>query len=156
MFVIGSFSFGVYCGRNWFPKEKIIEKQIQVKGDTKTETKVVYIEKKPGEKTDVELNIDKPGINVRLNGKEFTLVPDFDEQHKFENGKLVFNQESKFNVDIKQPEPKLGFGIGGLLTNESASVLISLPFGNKNEALLNVGTTFDKKTTYGLGYIHRF
>ena len=78
---------------------------------TETETYINYIEKEidssgQKEKTDVDLSISQPKINVAVNGKPFEVPLIAGETYAFENGKLVLKQTSAVTVDIKMPEPK--------------------------------------------------
>ena len=86
---------------------------IQEKVITKTLTEVQYVTKtidpKTGEKekTDVEAVIKQPTVNVLVNGKEQEFKLQQGETQKFENGKIVLNQESTLRLDIKINDPKL-------------------------------------------------
>ena len=85
--------------------------ETQVQTITETETYIKYIEKEidssgQKEKTDVDLSISQPKINVAVNGKPFEVPMIAGETYAFENGKLVLKQTSAVTVDIKMPEPK--------------------------------------------------
>ena len=89
-------------------KEK---EQTRVQTIAETETYIKYIEKEidssgQKEKTDVDLSISQPKINVAVNGKPFEVPMIAGETYAFENGKLVLKQTSAVTVDIKMPEPK--------------------------------------------------
>ena len=81
-----------------------------------TKTEIVYVPKLvyadgTKEKTDVELNSGKPSVTVKVNGKEqaFNLIQG--ETQKFEDGKVVMNQDSTIKFDIKTeqtPQIKCG------------------------------------------------
>ena len=85
--------------------------ETRVQTITETETYINYIEKEidssgQKEKTDVDLSISQPKINVAVNGKPFEVPMIAGETYAFENGKLVLKQTSAVTVDIKMPEPK--------------------------------------------------
>jgi hypothetical protein len=69
---------------------------IVLKGETKTE--IQYVEKEPGEKTDVELNTKPLDIVVKANGQTQVIENKVDEKQKFENGKLVIDQKSELDI----------------------------------------------------------
>ena len=85
--------------------------QTRVQAIAETETYIKYVEKEidgsgQKEKTDVDLTIGQPKINVAVNGKPFEVPMIAGETYAFENGKLVLRQTSAVTVDIKMPEPK--------------------------------------------------
>ena len=71
---------------------------------TKTQTEFVYVPKKHEEDADVEATIEQPKVSVKVNGQEhkFDLVQG--ETQKFENGKLVMNQQSQITFDLNVPD----------------------------------------------------
>jgi hypothetical protein len=62
--------------------------------------KPVYVQ----EDTDVEANIDKPQVTVKVNGKKTKFDLQQHETQKFENGKVVLDQKSTVEFDIKVPD----------------------------------------------------
>ena len=56
------------------------------------------------EDTDVEANIEKPAVTVKVNGKTQKFNLQQNETQKFEDGKVVLNQKSTVEFDIKVPE----------------------------------------------------
>lgn len=71
---------------------------------TKTQTEFVYVPKEHEEDADVEATIEQPKVSVRVNGQDhkFDLVQG--ETQKFEDGKLVMNQQSQITFDLKVPD----------------------------------------------------
>lgn len=71
---------------------------------TKTQTEFVYVPKKHEEDADVEATIEQPKVSVKVNGQDhkFDLVQG--ETQKFENGKLVMNQQSQITFDLNVPD----------------------------------------------------
>lgn len=82
--------------------------------DTKTtisyvpkERELVYVDNVPTyvkEDTDVEASIEKPAVVVKVNGKKQQFDLQQNETQKFENGKVVLDQKSTVEFDIKVPE----------------------------------------------------
>ena len=71
------------------------------------EKKLVYVDNVPTyvqEDTDVEANIEKPAVIVKVNGKKQQFDLQQNETQKFENGKVVLDQKSTVEFDIKVPE----------------------------------------------------
>lgn len=56
------------------------------------------------EDTDVEANIEKPAVTVKVNGKTQKFNLQQNETQKFEDGKVVLNQKSTVEFDVKVPE----------------------------------------------------
>lgn len=56
------------------------------------------------EDTDVEANIEKPAVTVKVNGKTQKFNLQQNETQKFEDGKVVLNQKSTIEFDVKVPE----------------------------------------------------
>lgn len=56
------------------------------------------------EDTDVEANIKKPAVTVKVNGKTQKFNLQQNETQKFEDGKVVLNQKSTVEFDVKVPE----------------------------------------------------
>lgn len=71
------------------------------------ERELVYVNNVPKyvkEDTDVEANIDKPAVTVKVNGKKQKFDLQQNETQKFEDGKVVLDQKSTVEFDIKVPE----------------------------------------------------
>lgn len=118
--VVGAvcFFFGIGVGNvvTYFCFPRIIEQRVEVEKPvvretvrTNTLTEIQYVEKEidpftgKREDTDVETNIKQPSIGVKVNGKpyEFGLLQG--ETQKFENGKIVMNQESTIKFEVEVP-----------------------------------------------------
>ena len=56
------------------------------------------------EDTDVEANIEKPAVTVKVNGKTQKFNLQQNEIQKFENGKVVLDQKSTVEFDVKVPD----------------------------------------------------
>lgn len=83
---------------------------VQTVNTTREIHTVEYVEKATNpvtgkkEKTDVQIDTSKKDVNVSVNGKEYSFKPDVKEDYKFENGKLVFTQESTSTINIQAPK----------------------------------------------------
>ena len=113
VFVFG-FALGGYATYQLFPKvlehTVVVEKPIireVVRAETKTQFQYVAknIDPATGQKEniDLEANINQPKIGVKVNGKdhEFGLLQG--ETQKFENGKIVMNQDSTIKFEVEVP-----------------------------------------------------
>ena len=56
------------------------------------------------EDTDVEANIEKPAVTVKVNGKTQKFNLQQNETQKFEDGKVVVDQKSTVEFDVKVPD----------------------------------------------------
>ena len=135
--------------------------ETQVQTITETETYIKYIEKEidssgQKEKTDVDLSISQPKINVAVNGKPFEVPMIAGETYAFENGKLVLKQTSAVTVDIKMPEaerkgfrfgPFVGYNRSGTKFNVGAKIRYERP---KWDADLSINQ--DKKVNAEVQY----
>lgn len=161
-----TFIIGGYVGRTYFREINIvkvpIEKKIEVKGETEYKTQIVYVpkevDKETGtkEKTDIEVTIPPAEINVKVNDKLVTIKPDFWEEFKFDDGKLVLDQKSSLNMDLRVPEVKRSIEFGAYATNNSLGPMVLLP--RKNGSTI-VGTGYDfneKQQEYLFGWTWRF
>lgn len=71
------------------------------------ERELVYVNNVPTyvkEDTDVEANIEKSAVTVKVNGKKQKFDLQQNETQKFEDGKVVLDQKSTVEFDIKVPE----------------------------------------------------
>lgn len=120
--VLVSFGAGVYVGSRYGPErdrwhtERIVEKPTIVQGEVQhtQSTEIRYVPKetvavkqpdgttvlKP-ERTDLEFNVGKPEIVLRLNGKEQTFTKADDEKYVFEKYKLKYDQSTRMEFDLK-------------------------------------------------------
>jgi hypothetical protein len=123
------------------PKEKIVV----VKGESSTQTIIQYVPKEDGENTDVEVNIPKPEINVKVNDKEYVFVSNFNEQNIFDNGKLVLNQSSQFDLNIKLPEAERIFELGGYIGTNSFGGTAVIPRKDSGSHIIMIGSEYNLK-----------
>lgn len=137
---------------------KLPKQEFTIKGfgETKTETKteIVYvpketikyytIDKNTGEtienmyteKTDIEANIGKPSVNVKLNDKDIEINKADDEKYVFEKNKLKLTQSSKVDFDIHVDPIEIDktkhWGIGGGYNSKNgATVIAEFPINKK-------------------------
>lgn len=128
----------------WFPKivteyiethKEIPVVQERVVTQTKTEVQYVPKEKDPEtgklEKTDVQVDIKQPTVDVKVNGKNYDFNLLQGESQAFEKGKVVVTQNNEIKLNIKQNdtlrvEAFAGKGYGVTLTNKNLSVDINI------------------------------
>ena len=75
----------------YVPKEMIV--YTDADGTTRTAT----------ERTDIDMNIGKQELTVKVNGKEHAIEKATDEQHVFDKNKLTLTQSSTAALDITVP-----------------------------------------------------
>ncbi|WP_293660148.1 hypothetical protein [uncultured Phascolarctobacterium sp.] len=86
--------------------EPEIQTEVKYKNDTKTE--IVYVPKyiyQDGstEKTDIDINVGKQELAVKVNGKDFGIKKTDDEKYVFDKYKLQLNQTSRSDLNITVP-----------------------------------------------------
>lgn len=113
------------------PIIQYVEKPVQVQAETKTETQIVYVEKDPGEKTDLEANVGKQELNVRVNGNDIVIPKKEEERFMFDKNKIVLDQTSKATLDINIPtiDKTKRWGIGAGFGNNGVGYMIKFPAG---------------------------
>lgn len=124
-----------------------------------TDTNIRYVPKETingkQETTDVEITRQPNHVYVKVNGKGHEITPTVKETQKFENGKLVVQEESKSVIQISAPKPakwtasyyyggnnKHGVGVGyalnqdvrldGLYIDKAAYVGVTFSIGSMN------------------------
>lgn len=101
----------------YVPKETVIYKSAD--GSTKSEP----------EKTDVEVKINKPVLNVKVNDKAFVVAKAENEQYLFDKNKLTLTQTSSTDLNIKIPvvDKTRRWGIGAGISKDGAVGVINFP-----------------------------
>lgn len=101
----------------YVPKETVIYKADD--GSTKSEP----------EKTDVEVKLNKPVLNVKVNDKDFSVTKAENEQYLFDKNKLTLTQSSSTDLNIKIPavDKTRRWGIGAGISKDGAVGIISFP-----------------------------
>lgn len=123
----------------------------QIKAETKTETQIVYVPKETivyvdpstgkrittKEKTDIEANIGKPSVNIKINGKETEVQKEDNERFVFDKNKIVLDQQSNIMINA-QIDPVVinktkhwGIGVGYGIDNKMGAIL-TFPINKKN------------------------
>jgi hypothetical protein len=128
--------------------DPIIKTEVQ----TETQTVVKYvpkiIDKTTGktEQTDVEANVGKTDLHVKVNGHEQVINKSDSEKYVFDQNKLQLDQTSKATLDIKIPTIDntrrwaVGIGYG----NHGMAGKLDFPIGKTNK--LGGWVAGDKKT----------
>ena len=87
--------------------EATVETKIQYKDKVKTE--IAYVPKETTttkqENTDLDVNIGKQELNVKLNGKDFKINKSTDEDYLFDKNKVTLNQTSQAAPFLLAPIP---------------------------------------------------
>ena len=152
---IGIFAFRVF-GQKEKPAE--IEKPPVVKTEyqTKTETQFVYVPKEQNEKTDIDANIGKQELDVKVNGQKAVIQKSDDERFVFDKNKLELTQTSKASLDITVPtvDKTKRWGIGAGFGNQGIGYAITFPVSKKNNNL--DGWAYHDKDTTSAGIMIRF
>ena len=101
----------------YVPKETVIYKSAD--GSTKSEP----------EKTDVEVKLNKPVLNVKVNDKAFVVAKAENEQYLFDKNKLTLTQTSSTDLNIKIPvvDKTRRWGIGAGISKDGAVGVINFP-----------------------------
>ncbi|MEG1412538.1 MAG: hypothetical protein RSC56_03355, partial [Acidaminococcaceae bacterium] len=127
-----------WLGHSYFTAPKTITKTVTLpaKVETETKTEIVYIEKAPGEKTDLDVNIGKQELNVKVNGQDAVIKKDDNERFMFDKNKVVFDQTSKATVDIKVPtiDKTKRWGIGAGYGSNGIGYMLKVPVGKEVDA----------------------
>lgn len=90
-------------------KTERVEVPVQVAAEVRRESVVSYVpkESEPGtgqkEDTDVDIKTGTPAIRVKVNDKKYDFSPLPDEKYKFERGKLLVEQTSGVDLNLKIP-----------------------------------------------------
>lgn len=101
----------------YVPKETVIYKSAD--GSTKSEP----------EKTDIDVKINKPVLNVKVNDKAFTVAKAENEQYLLDKNKLTLTQTSStdFNIKIPVVDKTRRWGIGAGISKDGAVGVINFP-----------------------------
>lgn len=101
----------------YVPKETVIYKAAD--GSTKSEL----------EKTDVDVKINKPALNVKVNNREFAVTKADDEQYLFDKNKLTMTQTSRADLNITVPvvDNTKRWGIGAGVSKDGAVGVVNFP-----------------------------
>ena len=101
----------------YVPKETVIYKSAD--GSTKSEP----------EKTDIDVKLNKPVLNVKVNDKDFVIAKAENEQYLFDKNKLTLMQTSSTDLNIKIPvvDKTRRWGIGAGVSKDGAVGVISFP-----------------------------
>lgn len=152
-FMLGFVAGYFFCQKTTAPvtidKPPIVKTEYQ----TQTKTEVVYVPKADGEKTDVEVNVPKQDLNIKVNGKEAVFSKTDNEDYIFERNKLVFDQQSKASINIEVPtiDKTKRFGVGVGFGNNGVAYNIKVPVSKKLD-----GWGYKDKETTALGIMISF
>ena len=112
------------------------------------------------EKTDVDVKIGKPTLNVSVNGNQVEFQKLDSEQFIFQNGKAVLQQETKVTTEIKIPtlDNTKYWGAAYLIDpNDLGNKIYQVEFPvNKKHNLGGIIQKESKENRTALGLIYRF
>lgn len=101
---------------------------VYVQGQDTHTKEIVYVPKetdpatgKP-EKTDVQFDKRQGKIYVKVNGKDFEVPAEVNENTKFENGKLVVTEQTEMRINLTTPKPAMNLGVGWGINGPAAQV----------------------------------
>lgn len=92
-----------YCTHSYTHTCPISEPKVVTEYRDRVQTEIVYVPKEQGEKTDVDVQISKPELNVKVNDKTYTIQKSDDEQYIFDKNKLSLTQTSRSDLHIAIP-----------------------------------------------------
>lgn len=135
---VAAFFLG-WCARAWLHICSVSEPEIktEVKYKTDTKTEIVYVPKyiyQDGstEKTDVDVNVGKQELAVKVNGKDFAIQKSDDEKYVFDKNKLQLTQTSHADLNITVPAidktKRWEIGIG--VSKSGAVGMVGFPLNN--------------------------
>lgn len=157
---IVSFIAGI-AFQNWQHECPEAEKEIVTEYQTETKTEIAYVPKEvvvykdrqEVEKTDIDMELGKQELNIKVNGKETTIEKADNEKFVFDKNKLTLTQTSSADINISVPtiDETKRWEIGVGLSNNGAAGMIGFPVKD------NIGGWIagDKKTAMG-GVMIRF
>lgn len=79
------------------------EPQIVTQYKDKVHTEVVYVPKERDEKTDIDIEVGKPELYVKVNDKDFVIQKTDEEKYVFDKNKLSLTQTSRSDLRIDVP-----------------------------------------------------
>lgn len=104
----------------------------------RVQTEIAYVPKetiiykdgsKGTEKTDIDMQLGKPELNVKVNGKEFAINKAEDEKYIFDKNKLTLTQNSSADLHISVPvvDKTKRWGIGAGVSKDGAVGFLRFP-----------------------------
>ena len=114
----------------------------QVEYRDKVKTEIAYVPKETviytdadgsnksePEKTDIDVKLNKPVLNVKVNDKAFAVAKAENEQYLFDKNKLTLTQTSSTDLNIKIPvvDKTRRWGIGAGISKDGAVGIINFP-----------------------------
>ena len=136
------------------------DKVIQGAAKTITNTEIVYVPKVVDssgqqEKTDLQVDIAKTDLNVKINGKDAVISKADDEQYLFEKNKIALQQSSKAEVNINVPviDNTKYWGLGVGYGKNGVAGTVDFPINRKSAV---GGWFYGDKVTAAAGVKFRF
>lgn len=158
--VILIIAVGIFAFRFFTQKEKPAEPEkpavIKTEYQSESKTQVAYVPKEQNERTDINANIGKQELEVKVNGQKAVIQKADDEKFVFDKNKLELTQTSKASLDINVPmiDKTKRWGIGAGFGNQGIGYVITFPVSKKNNNL--DGWAYHDKDTTSAGIMIRF
>lgn len=132
------------------PVTEVIKPVIKTQTETVIEyvPKIVYVDG-TREKTDVDMNVGKQELSIKVNGKDFEFQKADDEKFVFDKNKLQFSQSSRAELNINVPviDETRRWQIGVGISKDGAVGMVGFPLkkniggwiaGRKNDVMIGV------------------
>lgn len=143
-FIYGLLSLALFFGGYWLRgylhtcQANVVTKVEYV---DRVQTEIAYVPKetiiyKDGssdtEKTDIDMQIGKSELNVKVNGKDFLISKQEDEKYIFDKNKLILSQSSSADLNISVPvvDKTKRWGIGAGISKDGAVGFLRFPIRN--------------------------
>lgn len=163
--VLVAFFLGYYAGYVvGVANSKTVVKYQTIPATAKTETKTeiqyipktVYVDssgQNVTEKTDVEANVPKTELNIKVNGKAATFSKTEEEKYLFDKNKLQLNQSSTATVELQIPtiDKTKRFGVGAGYGSHGVGYTAQFPIHKNLD-----GWAYHDKDTIAGGILIRF
>lgn len=113
-----------WLSHSYLTKPQIKTITLPAKIKTETKTVIKYVPKKTKEDTDVDIQIPKQKITVKINDQVTELKKDDKEKYMFEKNKLQLNQQSQIDLNIHVPIIRKRWGVGVGYNNKNGEAYI--------------------------------
>ena len=107
--------------------------KVIAESEANVQTEVAYVPKEQGEKTDIDLNLGKQELYVKVNGQETTVQKLDTEKYVFEKNKLSLQQTSKAELNIEVPviDKTRRYTLGVGISKDGMVGLLDFPISRK-------------------------
>lgn len=123
---------GGYHSHDYFHTCPVPEAPVVIaESKSNVDTKLAYVPKT--DKADIDIQIAKPELNVKVNDKEYTFQKEADESYVFDKNKLTLSQTSRSELHIAVPEidKTRRYSIGVGMSKDGLVGLLDFPVSRK-------------------------